>query len=204
VTRATLHVLGAGGHAKVVIATARAAGYTSIEVHDDSDDRQGTMLLGIPVTGGLGAILEAPDALAVLAIGDNATRARLAGTARCRFESLVHPSAHVESSAVLGPGVVVFAGVVIQPDCRLGDHTIVNTGATIDHDCLLGRAVHVAPGCHLAGNVTLGEGAFLGIGTVVIPGRTIGEWAVVGAGAAVIHDLPSRALAVGVPARPRQ
>jgi sugar O-acyltransferase (sialic acid O-acetyltransferase NeuD family) len=199
----TLAVIGAGGHAKVVIATARAAGHHDITVHDDDPARHGERLLDAPVVGTAAAVLADPTALAVLAIGDNATRLRLARGARCRFATIVHPGAHVEPSVVVGAGTVVFAGCTIQPDTRIGAHVIVNTGATIDHDCAIGDGVHVAPGTHLAGNVTLGEGVFLGIGTVVIPGRTIGAWTRVGAGAAVVHDLPGGVTAVGVPARPR-
>lgn len=198
-----LCVLGAGGHAKVVIATARAAGFDRITIHDDDPARIGTQLLGAPIVGPLLEILERADALAVLAIGDNATRLRIGAAARCELRTLVHPSAHVESTVVLGAGTVVFAGAVIQPDTRLGAHVIVNTAATIDHDCVLGDAVHVAPGTHLAGNVTLGDGVFLGIGTVVIPGCTIGAWTRVGAGSAIVRDLPAGVTAYGVPARAR-
>jgi sugar O-acyltransferase (sialic acid O-acetyltransferase NeuD family) len=198
-----LCVLGAGGHAKVVIATARAAGFEQIHVHDDNPACFGGELLGAPIVGSIADVLARPDALAVFAIGNNATRHLLATTARCRFQALVHPTAHVEPSVSLGAGSVVFAGAVIQPDTRIGTHVIVNTAATIDHDCVLGDAVHVAPGTHLAGNVTLEAGVFLGIGTVVIPGRRIGAWTRVGAGAAVVCDLPANVTAVGVPARPR-
>ena len=187
----------------MVIATARAAGFVRLTVHDDDPAHHGRELLGVPVVGPAADVLARGDLLATLAIGDNATRHHLARTARCGLVTLVHPHAHVDPSVVLGAGTVVFAGAVIQPDSRLGSNVIVNTAASIDHDCHIGDAVHLAPGTHLAGNVTLGEGVFLGIGTVVIPGRTVGAWTRVGAGAAVIRDLPERVTAIGVPARPR-
>jgi sugar O-acyltransferase (sialic acid O-acetyltransferase NeuD family) len=199
-TRA-LHVIGAGGHAKVVIATARAAGFQTIEVADDNAQLWGSTILGARVTGPVAAILERTDAIAVLAIGENATRARLGKAAHCQFVAIVHPSAVVESTVEIGIGTVVFAGTVIQPDTRLGAHVIVNTGASIDHDNTIGDAAHLAPGSRLAGNVTVGEGALIGIGAVVIPGRSIGAWSRVGAGAAVIRDVAPGATVVGVPAR---
>jgi sugar O-acyltransferase (sialic acid O-acetyltransferase NeuD family) len=197
-----LHVLGAGGHAKVVIATARAAGEDALEVVDDNPALHGQHVLGLPVRGGVAAVLADPTARAVIAIGRNDVRARLADGARCQFVTLVHPSA-ISHAAALGAGTVVFAGAIIQPDATLGAHVIVNTGASIDHDGALGDFVHVAPGSRLAGNVTLGAGAFLGIGAVCCPGVTIGAWTTVGAGAAVVRDLPAGCVAVGVPARPR-
>lgn len=198
-----LYVIGAGGHAKVVIAAARAAGEVAIEVVDDDPARHGTFVLGHEVRGGVAAVLADVDARAVLAIGNNATRRKLATGARCAFVTVVHPQAVVEPGVRLGAGTVVFAGAVVQPDARIGAHCIVNTGASIDHDGVLGDYVHVAPGTRLAGNVTLDDGVFLGIGAVCVPGVRIGAWTTVGAGAAVVGDLPAGVVAVGVPAKPR-
>jgi sugar O-acyltransferase (sialic acid O-acetyltransferase NeuD family) len=198
-----LIVVGAGGHAKVVVATARAMGLAVVGVVDDARERWGKSVLGVPVRGPSEPVLQDPGAWVVLAIGDNATRRRRAAGARCRFTSVIHPSAVIDATVRIGAGSVVFAGAVIQPDTALGAHAIVNTAASIDHDCVLGEAVHVAPGTRLAGNVTLGDEVFLGIGVVVIPGVTIGARTVVGAGAAVVRDLPAGVVAVGVPARVR-
>ena len=197
-----LTIVGAGGHAKVVLAAARAAGFEVAALADDDTSRHGSQVLGTEVVGLAGPVLADPGALAVLAIGDNATRARLGAAANCRFATIVHPSAVVEEDVELGAGTVVFAGAAIQPGTRLGAHCIVNTAASIDHDCVLGAAVHVAPGTRLGGDVTLADGVFLGIGAVVAPGLTVAERTVVGAGAAVIQDLPGNVTAVGVPARP--
>lgn len=196
-----LIVVGAGGHAKVVVATARAAGLAVVSVVDDAERRWGEQVLGVPVTGPAEPVLQDAGASVVLAIGDNAARRRLAQRARCRFVSVVHPSAVVDASVRLGAGSVVFAGAVIQPDTVIGAHAIVNTGASIDHDCVLGEAVHVAPGSRLAGNVKLGDEVFLGIGAVAIPGVSVGARTTVGAGAAVVRDLPEGVIATGVPAR---
>jgi acetyltransferase EpsM len=192
-----LTIVGGGGHAKVVIATARSAGYTVVRVLDDDRAKWRTQLLGVAVTG--------PVALAddtyVFAIGSNATRARLARSARCRFATVVHAAAVVHESVTLGEGSVVFAGAIVQPDSRIGAHAIINTAASIDHDCVLGSAVHVAPGARLAGGITVGDEAFIAAGAIVIPGIRIGARAVVGAGAVVIHDVADGDTVIGVPAR---
>jgi sugar O-acyltransferase (sialic acid O-acetyltransferase NeuD family) len=200
---ARLAVIGSGGHAKVVIATAQAAGLDVGAVVDDDPQRWGARVLGVEVIGPSDAVIAEASALAVLAIGRNRARQAIAARARCRFATIVHPSAEVHPSVRLGDGTVVFAGAVIQPDTTVGAHVIVNTGATIDHDCAIGDFVHVAPGTHLAGEVTLDEGAFLGIGTVAIPRVRVGAWTTVGAGASIVGDLPAGVTAIGVPARPR-
>jgi sugar O-acyltransferase (sialic acid O-acetyltransferase NeuD family) len=191
-------VLGAGGHARVVISTLRAAGYRIAGVYDDDPARWGTQALGVMV---LGPLAEATGT-AVIAIGHNPTRRDIAARLQAlTWVSVVHPAAWVDPTVHLGAGTVIFAGAMIQPETVIGEHVIVNTGATVDHGCVLGDHAHVAPGCHLAGHVTLGTGAFLGIGSVAIPNVRIGTWATIGAGGVVIADVPDGAVAVGVPTR---
>lgn len=198
-----LYVIGAGGHAKVVVATAEACGWPIAGVLDDDPTRWGRDVLGHVVGGPSTGVLDDARALCVIAIGDNAVRRRLAAGARCEFATLVHPRAVVHASVVLGPGTVVFAGAVIQPDARVGSHAIVNTGASIDHDSTLGIAVHIAPGARVAGSVTIGDETLVGIGACVIPGIRIGAGAVVGAGATVVRDVLDGNVVVGVPAQVR-
>jgi sugar O-acyltransferase (sialic acid O-acetyltransferase NeuD family) len=197
-------VVGAGGHAKVVVATLREAGFTVAGLFDDDARKLGQRVLDVPVRGVLADLVALKPANLVIAIGNNVVRRQIAGRlGKSNWVTVIHPRACVHKSAKLGPGTVVFAGAVIQPDAQLGAHCIVNTAATIDHDCRLGDFVHVAPGGHLGGNVTVGDGVLLGIGSGAIPGVQIGEWTTVGAGGVVTRDLPSGCVAVGVPAKAR-
>jgi len=189
-------VIGAGGHAKVVISTLTACGTPVAAVLDDDDSKWGTDAQGMRV----GRIERARGGRGIVGIGDNAQRREMARALGLEWQTAVHPAAYVHASAKLGRGTVVFAGAVVQPDAVIGDHVIVNTGATVDHDCVIGDFAHLAPGVHLAGAVQVGEGAFLGIGSVVCPGVKIGRWARLGAGAVAIRDLADGVVAVGVPA----
>jgi len=198
-----LYIIGAGGHAKVVLSTVLEAGLSVDGLFDDDPQKQGIEILGVPVIGTVSNAKRRGPARGVLAIGDNRTRYCLAQELTgWEWLTVVHPKAYVHPSAKLGPGTVVFAGAVVQPEVQIGAHVIVNTGTTVDHDCTVGDFVHLAPGAHLAGNVTVEEGAFIGIGAVVVPGVKVGAWTVVGAGAVVVEALPPRVTAVGVPARP--
>lgn len=195
-------VIGAGGHAKVVIATLQAAGYIVAASYDENEARWGTTIMGVPICdiGELSGKNSERDA--VIAIGNNAVRQRIADELKLQWISVVHPRACVHPSVDIGAGTVIFAGAVVQPETKIGTHVIVNTGATIDHDCLVGDYTHLAPGSHLAGNVQVGVGAFCGIASAATPGQKIGAWATVGAGAIVICDVPENCTVVGVPARP--
>jgi sugar O-acyltransferase (sialic acid O-acetyltransferase NeuD family) len=195
-------VIGAGGHAKVVISTLRAAGLDVVGVYDDDPAKRGQQIAKVPVIGSVAEIHSGTAEAFVIAIGSNALRRQVAERLSfVQWLTVVHPYSYVHESVKVGPGTVVFAGAVIQPDTVIGRHCIINTGATVDHDCSLGDFTHVAPGCHLAGEVALAEGVFMGIGSVAIPGITIGDWTTVGAGGVVVTNLPPQQTAMGVPAR---
>lgn len=208
-SRERIVVLGAGGHAKVVVATLQAAGRTVAAALDDDPERTGARLLGVEVVGGVERLDALGATAAVAAIGDNRARARLVARVEEALPDLtwtiaVHPAAVVHPSVVLGAGSVVFAGAVVQPDTVVGAHAIVNTAASVDHDGRLGAFVHLAPGARLAGGVEVGDGALLGIGCAVLPGRRVGAWAVVGGGATVSADVGDGWTVVGTPARRRE
>jgi sugar O-acyltransferase (sialic acid O-acetyltransferase NeuD family) len=195
-------VIGAGGHAKVVISTLRTNDCSIGAVFDDDSSLWGTELLGVPVRGPIAMADQSEFELGIIAIGNNAVRKRIAHRLNLRWLTVVHSAAWVDPDAKLGTGTVVFAGAVIQPGGVVGEHVIVNTSASVDHDCVVKDFCHIAPGVHLGGNVQVDEGAFLGVGSDVIPGRKVGAWTMVGAGAVVVRDLPERVVAYGVPAYP--
>jgi sugar O-acyltransferase (sialic acid O-acetyltransferase NeuD family) len=203
-----LIVLGAGGHAKVVIATLRAAGRAPTMVLDDDPQRWGTRALDVPVEGPVERCRHLGPHEAILAIGDNRIRRRLAAeledATAITWATAVHPAATVDPSVRLGPGSVVFAGAVVQPDTVVGSHVIVNTAASVDHDCSVDDFAHVGPGSHLGGHVRVGEGSLLGIGSIVLPTCTIGAWAVIGAGATVTGRVEDGWTVTGTPAQRRR
>lgn len=197
-------VVGAGGHAKVVIEILRALG-NEVSICVGAPDAVDECL-GVPVRKGdhwLEVLRSEGYSRIFIGIGPNRLRLKLAQVALDLGYELVNaisPQAVVSPSVKMGTGIVAMAGAIINAEAEIGDLAIINTGATIDHDCKIGRAVHIAPQCGLAGCVEVGNGTFFGIGSRAIPGVTIGEWSVVGAGAVVIKDLPDHVTAVGVPA----
>jgi len=194
-------VIGAGGHAKVIVAALIAAKRKVIVVLDDNPDLWGHRLLGVPIRGPVAKIENKVRLRAVLAIGDNRVRKRLAQEIDAEWVPVIHPHSYVDSSARTGPGCIVCAGAVVQPDVTIGAHAIINTSSSVDHDCFIDDFAHVGPGVHLPGNVSLMSCAFMGTGSSSVPGITVAENTVVGAGSVVTADLPSNVVAVGNPAR---
>jgi UDP-perosamine 4-acetyltransferase len=194
-----LLVVGAGGHAKVVIDAARMMGWTVVAVtgtHDDAAE-----VLGIPVSRDAEGI----DADGfIIAVGNNRIRARLFDEYRgggLHPLSVIHPSAVIASGVRIGAGAFVAAGAVINIDATIGEDAIVNTGCTVDHDCVVGDHALVGPTASLCGESRIGAGVTFGAGASIIPVKHVGDWTVIGAGAAVVDDVPARAVFAGVPAR---
>jgi UDP-perosamine 4-acetyltransferase len=194
-TSARVVVVGGGGHAHVVIEALQEQ--SDIEVVGFLDPRDEVReILGVPRLGSDDLL---PDLArqgvtgAVAGNGSNMVRAMLFELilrAGLTPVTVIHPTATISRSAVIGRGVVILPHAVIHTQAQIGDNTIINTGATIDHHDRIGRHVHVAPGCHLAGNVSVGDFAMLGIGATVVPDITIGARVFVSAGLTVTRDIP--------------
>lgn len=195
-----LLIFGSGGHAKVVISTARAASMEVIAAVDEAEEKWGGECLGVPICGPADRLVEEGIPW-VIAIGDNAVRKRMAASIDGEFAIVVHPEAWIDPTATLGPGTVVFAGAVVQPNVRIGSHCILNTRSSIDHDGICEDFAQIAPGATLGGNVTMQEGSMVGIGASVHQGATIGADSVVGGGAFFKGELPHGRMALGVPAK---
>lgn len=198
-----LILLGAGGHAKVLLSLIKAINGTLLGVCDPVLASQGIdKWRGIPIIGNDGVLRELDPKAVGLVNGLGQTiqsqarqilyeRYRAQGF---RFPVLIHPTAWVDSSAMLHDGVQIMAGAIVQADTAIGENCIINTGARVDHDCHLGADVHIAPGAVLCGAVQVGAGAFVGCGANVIQGIRIGSNSIVGAGTTLVRNLESNQL----------
>lgn len=184
-------IVGAGGHAKVVIGAAQQLGIAELRIVDDSPSRIGHLHCGFVVSSR--DRLDGGETWPFhVAIGNAETR-------RSVFEgmlnkggaaaTLAHPGAYVAGSASIGPGSFMAAGSIVGPDADLGRSVIVNHNAVVDHDCIVGDFTHVAPGAILGGNVRVGHDVLIGAGATVLPGIHIGDGAVIAAGSTVVRNV---------------
>ena len=204
-------LIGAGGHARVVLDAARSQGLDVAAAIDMDVSKQGHQIDGVPIVGDereLPALRSTGISAAILGVGSidvGPRRAELfARIAQAGFQLPVvrHASSVVAPTASIGDGTVVFANVVVNPGTRIGRNVILNTAALVDHDCLVGDHVHISPGARLAGGVRIGEGSHIGIGATVIQGLRIGERVLIAAGAVVVRDVDDGSRIAGVPGRP--
>jgi sugar O-acyltransferase (sialic acid O-acetyltransferase NeuD family) len=185
-------IVGAGGHAKVIIEIIEESGYVVNAVVDDNPKIK--TLVGYQVTDQ--KVFNSP---VIVAIGDNKVRKKFVQTINYEFGKAIHPRANISARCKIAEGTVVMAGTTINSEAVIGKHCIINTNASVDHDCKIGDFVHISPKVTLAGNVTVDEGSHIGIGSTVIQGTHIGKWVTIGAGAVIIEDVPDYAVVVGVP-----
>lgn len=197
-----IHLIGAGGHGRVVadalIATGVAADRFAVR-----DGREGLTIRGIDVA--TPAVADDLSGIQFhIAVGSAAVRAQLYEAAVARGGTpltVVHPAAIVAADAAMGEGSFIAAAAVVAPLVRTGRATIVNHGAIVDHDVVIGDFCHVAPNATLGGGVRIGNNVLIGSGTVVLPGVLIGDNVTIGAGAVVLADLGPGGTWVGNPAR---
>lgn len=203
-------VVGASGHAKVVLDVLEREGRFAVAGLLDAAKPVGAEWFGYRILGDVPDLPRLAGELSLagglVAIGDNWTRHRVVeriaqAVPGFAFVSAVHPRAAIARGASVGAGSVVMAGAVINSDARVAEHCIVNTRASLDHDSVLERFASLAPGVTTGGDVAIGAWAAISIGATILHGRRVGEHAVVGAGALVHADVPAYRVAYGVPAR---
>jgi sugar O-acyltransferase (sialic acid O-acetyltransferase NeuD family) len=177
---------------------------------DDRPERQGTMLLGVPVL----SLDEADqrhrsDCSACVAVGRPVAREALASRLEGRgFEiaTVVHPGCYVSPRTRIGEGTIVQAGSVPTIDVRIGRHVLLNGRLSIGHDTTVGDFSTLGPGVNVSGRVRIGRRVQIGTGATIINGTEeallqIGDDAIIGAGACVVGPVEVGATVVGVPAR---
>jgi sugar O-acyltransferase (sialic acid O-acetyltransferase NeuD family) len=197
-------ILGAGGHAKVVLDALDSNGTNqdSIVVYDTSPHLINTLVFEKwRVQDQKHLDLKAR---LHIAIGDNKVRKALSIKHSKGLDDLVaiqHNKAIVSCTASISPGSFIAAGAVVAPHAKLGYGVIANHMSIIDHDCFIGNWVHIAPNATLGGQVIVHEGSMVGAGAVVLPGVIIGAYSIIGAGAVVTRDVPSKETVYGIPAK---
>jgi len=172
---AKLAIVGAGPQGRVILQAVRAgrAQFEEMAFFDDDVSKEGRVVGGVPVLGGVDRLFQMNDEdySAAVAIGSNEARTRIAQKIRSAgiaMINVVHPAAIVMPDVVVGSGILVCAGAVVVTGTAMGSDVVINTGATVDHDCSIGAGAYVSPGVHTAGAVSIGAGTFIGAGAIII------------------------------------
>jgi len=126
-------------------------------------------------------------------------------------DAYVHPDATVIGNVTVGPDTTIRPPAVLRGDYGrivVGARTSIQDGSVIHataelatiigDDCVIGHLVHLE--C-----CTIQDRALVGTGSIVLHRAVVESDALVGAGAVVPNDMrvPSRAMALGIPAKLR-
>lgn len=195
-----LLVVGAGGHAKVVIDCIEVEG--KYHVNLIVDDQPPVFLLKHYKVSERLIDESYKNHNTIVAIGNPTNRKKIVNQLKSNFVMTIHPSAVISKHAKIGVGSQILATAVINAEATVGRHCIINTGAIIEHNCIIEDFVHIAPNATLGGGVKVGESSHIGMGAIVLQNITIGKNTIIGAGAVVTKNIPDNCTAVGIPAKP--
>jgi NDP-sugar pyrophosphorylase family protein len=135
----------------------------------------------IPQLADLEALKDVEDLELIVAIEDNKMREDFVKFAvgeklNAKFISLIHPSAILSPSALIGEGSIVLKGAYIGPDVTVGRFCVIGPVVTIGPDCLLADFVSLGSNVHMEEKVKIAEGAKLNANVSVVEGVEIGSW----------------------------
>lgn len=197
-----LYIVGAGGHGKSVLVSAQDSGHDVYGFLDDSfGSNQRLNILGIELKA---KPKKGMPGRAIIGIGNNFVRRKLVNSLSFKWETIIHPSATVHHTSIIGEGSVILANAHIGPDTKIGRHSIINTSSNIEHDCIIGDYCHIAPGATICGGSIIENNTFIGAGSTLIPQIHVNKNIVIGAGSTVINHLDKEATYLGTPAKELQ
>lgn len=192
-----LIIIGAGGHGRVAADIAELMGYDDISF---LDDRSNCDVNVIGTTNDITKYAATSDFF--VAIGNPDIRKKFFDELKingARIVRLIHPSAIVARSAILGDGILIAAGAVVGVNAIVEDGAIVNTLSSVDHDCVLKTFSHISGGAHMVGGTHIDSFSFVGVGATIVGDVCAGCF--IGAGAVVAKSITESGTYVGVPAR---
>jgi sugar O-acyltransferase (sialic acid O-acetyltransferase NeuD family) len=203
-------VFGAGLHANCCIDIIEKQNECNIIGLIDSKNEIGSIVHGYKVIGRQENLIELKKLFNIeggfIAMGDNYDRkfvrdCIISLIPEFYFINAIHPSVCIGRNVKFGVGIVIMAGVIINPSAIIDDFCILNTGAQLEHNCYMGEFSHLSAGSITGGKVNIGKFSTITLGVTVFDRVNIGENTVVGSGSLVVKDLPDNVLAYGNPAK---
>lgn len=203
-------VLGASGHAKVIIDIfEQGNAYEILGLIDDALP-VGSQVGRYNILGCTADLPELhktlPSFKVFIAIGNNWIRYKvwqkiLDLSPKTKYANAIHPSALIAKGVQLKTGIAIMAGAIVNSNAIVKRFAIINTKSSLDHDSELGDFSSLAPNVTTGGNVTIGRLSAISLSSTIKHGITIGSYCVIGAGALVLKDVPDNSITYGVPAK---
>ena len=204
-----IFIIGASLYGEVIFELAQHCGYNVKGFYDDDLEKSNKKIFDVPVLGTTKDLLNKNINLDkvnfAVAIGANHVRRRIAEKIREKggiAPSLIHKTAEISPSAIIGQGVfihakaIIWTQVIVENDCMVSPHVLIS------HHAMMKKGSFVANMSVLGANVILGKDTLVGMGSTVLSGiNSIGDNVIIGAGSVVIRDVAPDTTVAGVPAK---
>lgn len=207
--RSSVIILGAGGHARVLLEVLKVNQMHPLGFIDVNTDLKGKKIDGIEVLGDENDLLNYKPQSIELVNGIGSTKSVQSRKEiyvkwkkkNYSFANVVHPGAWVSDTARLGEGVQIMAGAIVQPGVCLEENVVLNTAASVDHDCVVEAHAFLSPGCILNGGVRIGAETHVGSGAIVLQYLSTGKQCLLAAGSVVVKNVMDGEKVIGLPAK---
>ena len=168
-----------------------------VGILDDTPEKWGTRINGIPVCGPTSLIKKLFDdkaydaiiiAISTSVIGRERYRSICADLC-IPLSNALHPTASISSSVKMGTGNVICAFCHFGNDTVVGDNNFISAYNSYDHHNCIGNNISTGPGCMVSGSVTIGDKVRLGAGIFVEPLLEIGHDVAIASGSIITTSI---------------
>lgn len=119
----------------------------------------------------------------------------------CTFPSIISEKAFVDSTVVIGEGVLIFDFAYIDFDVVLGNNVVINIDTLLGHDSSVADNTTISPKSIIGGGTQISENCFVGINSTVNPYLKINKNIIIGAGSLVHKSLSDQGIYAGNPCK---
>ena len=192
-------IIGSGGHGAEIdeyISSNNASGKREeIKVTgflDDNPENYNRYKFSAPLLGGIQDHIVNREVYYVIGIANLIYRKKFVEkflSEGAKFISLIHHTAYISPSALIGEGVIIAPMVNAGPNVRIGNYTLINSRCSLGHDTVIGDYNFISPNVCFSGFTEVGDSNLFGINAATIPGIKIGSNNKIAAGMVIHQDI---------------
>lgn len=149
-------------------------------------------------------IIRPEETKIVIAVGEPKLRRILYNrivSAGYSFGNIIHDTAVVSKSAILGNGIVLQDGVKIFAEAEISDNVCINSRTIVGHNVKIGMHCQVSANVIFAGFSRLEECVFIGVLSCVRDHTIVGAHSIISMGSVVMKNVRPYKVFMGNPGR---